>query len=181
MDMNLVCLFLLAATHLLKRNKKELLSVSYKMKILTKWRFLQNEDSYKMKILTKWRFLHEAWWDNAKIQAQQNWTKWNHFFNVLHTLKKLQDFLSSTIERLHLLKLSQASRNSTSAINCCHISLKTVSPPLEAFRFSFCHTQRTRLVSFLAGKCLSTLMKTSKTLWNNSQKKLSHLHIQEWF
>lgn len=25
----------------------------------------------------------------AKIQAQQNWTKLNHFLNVLRTLKKL--------------------------------------------------------------------------------------------
>ena len=35
-----------------------------------------------------WRFSHGAWWDNAKIQTHQNWTKLNlQFYNVFCTLR----------------------------------------------------------------------------------------------
>ena len=39
-----------------------------------------------------WRFLYGAWWDNAKIQTQQNWIKLNHFFNIFRTLRNAGTF-----------------------------------------------------------------------------------------
>ena len=38
------------------------------------------------------RFLYGAWWDNAKIQTQQNWIKFNHFFNIFRTLRNAGNF-----------------------------------------------------------------------------------------
>ena len=39
-----------------------------------------------------WRFLYGAWWDNAKIQTQQNWIKFNQFFNIFCTLRNTGTF-----------------------------------------------------------------------------------------
>ena len=38
------------------------------------------------------RFLYGAWWDNAKIQTQQNWIKFNYFFNIFRTLRNAGTF-----------------------------------------------------------------------------------------
>ena len=39
-----------------------------------------------------WRFLYGAWWDNAKIQTQQNWIKLNQFYNIFRTLRNARAF-----------------------------------------------------------------------------------------
>ena len=41
-----------------------------------------------------WRFLYGAWWDNAKIQTQQNWIKLNQFYNIFRTLRNARIFFS---------------------------------------------------------------------------------------
>ena len=38
------------------------------------------------------RFLYGAWWDNAKIQTQQNWIKLNQFYNIFRTLRNAGTF-----------------------------------------------------------------------------------------
>ena len=44
-----------------------------------------------------WRFLYRAWWDNAKIQTQQNWIKLNQFYNIFRTLRNARIFFSFTM------------------------------------------------------------------------------------
>ena len=33
-----------------------------------------------------------AWWDNVKIQTQQNWIKFNQFYNIFRTLRNARTF-----------------------------------------------------------------------------------------
>ena len=48
-----------------------------------------------------WRFLYGAWWDNAKIQTQQNWIKLNQFYNIFRTLRNARIFFSFTTNICH--------------------------------------------------------------------------------
>ena len=59
-------------------------------KNLSKKSFKKEKKRALLNILKNWRFLHRAWLDNAKIQTQQNWIKWNSstiFFVHLETLR----------------------------------------------------------------------------------------------
>ena len=48
-----------------------------------------------------WRFLYGAWWDNTKIQTQQNWIKLNQFYNIFRTLRNARIFFSFTMNICH--------------------------------------------------------------------------------
>ena len=85
---------LLISTQGLKRKERPFWHIGVKVwndmpneyKNLSKTSF-KKETKSSSQYPRNWRFSHGAWWDNAKIQTHQNWTKLNQFYNVFFTLR----------------------------------------------------------------------------------------------
>ena len=86
---------LLISTPGLKRKERPFWNIGVKVwndmpneyKNLSKTSF-KKETKSSSQYPRNWRFSHGAWWDNAKIQTHQNWTKLNlQFYNVFCTLR----------------------------------------------------------------------------------------------
>ena len=61
-------------------------------KNLSKKSFKKKNKKSSSQYSRNWRFLYGAWWDNAKIQTQQNWIKLNQFYNIFRTLRNARIF-----------------------------------------------------------------------------------------
>ena len=70
-------------------------------KNLSKKSFKKRNKKSSSQYSRNWRFLYGAWWDNAKIQTQQNWIKLNQFYNIFRTLRNARIFFSFTMNICH--------------------------------------------------------------------------------
>ena len=70
-----------------KSGMRCLMNTKIVKEILQKWN-KKSSSQYSR----NWRFLHGAWWDNAKIQTQQNWIRLNQLYNIFRTLRNARTF-----------------------------------------------------------------------------------------